>query len=125
MSTDEKYPTPEDVKAYEERIKNHPVLKASEYIARYKANPTNETVSQVMSDIIMEVSVLQEQRKGNTSKTVLWGILNEQNDKWRSFCRHCGNNDISPNAFENVLRQKMTVGYFEWKQYRKLTTERK
>ena len=127
MNTDTKYPTPEDVKAYDEKIAGHPILKTMDYIERYKANPIPETLNSIMSDIIMEIPVLQKKLevKSGKSKTVFFGILNTQNDKWRSFVRRCGNKELSQHAFENVIYKQMTGMYIEWIRYRKLTIGRK
>lgn len=124
MSSDEKqYPTPEDVKAYEEKIAGHPVLKAMDYIERYKANPTPETLNSIMSDIVMEIPVLQKDI-GN-DKTKFFGILNRQDEKWRAIVRRCGNKDVSQRAFESVIYKNMPGAYWEWKRYRKLTINRR
>lgn len=123
MTDKPKYPTPEDVKAFDEMVANHPVLKTAAYVERYKADPTDETINGIMSDIVLEIPVLRKQR--GESKTVFFGILNELDDKWRSFVRHCGNDKVSIHAFKAVMHQNMQAAYFEWISYRKLTLRRK
>jgi hypothetical protein len=118
-----KYPTPEDVQAFDERIKNHPVLKAQEYVSKYNRAPNDDMLSIILSEIVLEIPVLQKQRPN--TKTVFFGILNELDDKWRCFCRHCGNEKAYKRAFEQTIRMQASQIYFEWVRYRKLTVRRK
>jgi hypothetical protein len=120
-----KYPTPEDIRAYEEKLASHKILKSSEYIERYKANPKIETLNGIMNDLILELSLLNKEKNPKNIKTIFFGILNRQDEKWRAIVRRCGDKDVSPRAFEKIIYDQMPGAYIEWKRYRKLTVGRK
>jgi hypothetical protein len=123
MTDTNKYPTPEDVKAYDKMVDAHKVSSVSDYVERYKATPTQETLNSIMKDIILEIPVMQKTR--GKERSAFFGILNELSDKWRSFVRHSGNKELNQRAFEGVISQQMPGAYIEWIRYRKLTTRRK
>jgi len=75
-------------------------MKAKELAARYKENPTQETVAHMAYDMVMEIKALHDARHSRSDASMM-AVLREQNDKWKAVCRLCPG--ISVDAFRIVF----------------------
>lgn len=75
-------------------------MKAKEMAALYKANPTDETLREILFQEITGTRKLALLR-GVKTNDALRAILVETNDRWQAFARLCP--EVNPNAFKIVL----------------------
>ena len=85
--------------------------KAKDYVKHWKENPTKETLVDIMTSFIDEITELSDMRKSNTDSTML-SILDEQNRKWKSFAGKV--KGISINGFHDFIKVKMPDVYTSW-----------
>ena len=77
-------------------------MKAKEYHARYKANPTEDELINIAADMITETKQLAEQRRIKEDRALV-AIIREQEDKWKAFVRL--NPGINPGFFKLALHR--------------------
>jgi hypothetical protein len=77
-------------------------MKAADMAARYKAEPTTQTLGTLAEEAVMATKTMAEQRKISTD-SALASILREQDEKWRAFARRCP--DVNPEGFKIILHK--------------------
>jgi len=95
-------------------------MKASEYAAQYKSDPTPEKLGRVCIDMFLETKTLIEKRKAKTNAAA-FATLNEAEQKWRAFVSLVGEEDIRPDGFIRFVKIKMPEIYQGWIDYRRMT----
>jgi len=81
-------------------------MKAKDYAQRYKTNPTDETLIDIVQEMIMETKTLAEQRKITTESAMI-AIIRQQDEKWKAFCRLCSG--VNPKFFKLALHHLIPV----------------
>lgn len=70
--------------------------------ARYMADPSNECLVAITSELVEETNALIEKRC-QTDQSMKAAIL-EQDDKWQAFARRC-NPPLNPQGFRLVFQE--------------------
>jgi hypothetical protein len=92
-------------------------MKAKEYAAQYKANPTNEELARIAVAMFVESKTLIEQRHISTYSG-LFAILDEIDNKWRCFVRLTDDLSLKSDGFKDLLKFEMSFAYYPWMDYR-------
>jgi hypothetical protein len=75
-------------------------MKAKDMAETFKANPTLDTVRDLVTDCILETKTIAEARKIQSDQA-LRAIIQEVDDKWRALARLCP--EIKPDGFKTAL----------------------
>ncbi len=78
--------------------------KAKEYAEQYKANPTIQTLAEIVKEMVLEIREIYEMRHGK-SDGALKAIFNEQEEKWRAFVRLVDDPNIAQDGFRNFCQK--------------------
>ena len=78
-------------------------MKAKEYAAEYKANPTLEKLGKIAAGMLSEMAIVAETRHAKSDEALI-SIINEQIDKWRAFAGLAGDG-IKPDGLKILIRR--------------------
>lgn len=87
-------------------------MKAKDYAKLYQQNQSIETLSEIMTGFLREVAELIQVRNVKTNGGAV-AILDEQENKWKAFCRYCP--DVRPELFGEFIRHDNPEAYRVWK----------
>lgn len=93
---------------------------ADDMIARYKKDPTDKTLENLITVILGEILVVMDKNKSETIDDVN-EILDEQDKKWRIFAAAFP--DISSYGFEETIKTYFPMFYENWKEKHETYTE--
>lgn len=84
-------------------------MKAKTYAELYKGGANH---ADIMYEFVREMQDIAKVRNVQLDRGVI-GILNEQEQKWKAFCRLCP--DFLPEGFESIIGLNMPSVYVVWK----------
>lgn len=92
--------------------------KASEYFDQFaREGRTNKALSKIWSEMTLEVATLIRERNAR-SDSASFAILNEIDEKWRSFARRA-QAGINPDGFALMQKKLYPDVFVAWMNFRK------
>jgi len=88
-------------------------VKAKEYAARYRDNPTVDELRKIAFDFLMESKALIETRHAKRNEAI-FSIFTELENKWRVFVSLSGDETIRPDGFERLVQKEFPFVYYYW-----------
>lgn len=73
-------------------------MKAREYVEKYKANPTPQTLGEIVKEMVFEIEEIAKMRHARSNEAFI-SIFEEQDRKWRAFVRMVNDPNIRPDGF--------------------------
>lgn len=103
-------------------------MKAKAYAKRYKRLPTDNTLKEIILDFMSECDDLVKRQSVKTDEAATT-VLDEQNQKWKTFARIINKEArvtiIREDGFEQVLRDRIPELYQAWKRHKMFIEVRK
>ena len=78
--------------------------KAKEYAQKYKANPTNQTLVEILKEMVIETKEIYNMRHARSDEALI-AIFNEQDGKWRSFVSLTGDPSIRRDGLKEFCQK--------------------
>ena len=94
--------------------------KATEYADQYKANPTIQTLTEIIKQMVFEIKEIGEMRHAKSDESFL-SIFNEQQKKWQAFISLVGDSNIRPDGFDRFCQKYLPEVYADIQRIKNLS----